>query len=374
MIFSSFVSRWWGIVAKEFSELRYDQLSIGLIVIIPLMQVFMFGYAINTDAHNLPAAVVDYDQSPYSRNAISALTNTGYFSFSQAYSSEQQATDALKQGKVKFVISIPADFGRRLVRGEESEFLLQADATDPSAVMSALAATQFLPEQILRQTLPARSAQQSHPINIVIQRVYNPESITQYNTVPGLFGIVITMTLVLMSGLAIVREKENGTMETLQATPITSLELILGKVTPYILISIGQSFIIMLISLYIFHVPMRGSYGALMSTILLFISASTAIGIFLSVFARTQLQSMQLTFFYFLPSVLISGFMFLFQGMPEWAKAFGNMLPTTFFLRLMRGIMLKGSSLSDLWSEALFLLLLTLLFMALTFFFNKKGS
>ncbi|WP_208661786.1 ABC transporter permease [Kosakonia sp. MUSA4] len=374
MIFSSFFSRWWGIVAKEFSELRYDQLSIGLIVIIPLMQVFMFGYAINTDAHNLPAAVVDYDQSPYSRNAIGALTNTGYFAFSQAYSSEQQATDALKQGKVKFVISIPADFGRRLVRGEDSEFLLQADATDPSAVMSALAATQHLPEQILRQTLPARSAQQSNPINIVIQRVYNPESITQYNTVPGLFGIVITMTLVLMSGLAIVREKENGTMETLRATPMTSLELILGKVTPYILISIAQSFIIMLISLYIFHVPMRGSYGALMSTILLFISASTAIGIFLSVFARTQLQSMQLTFFYFLPSVLISGFMFPFQGMPEWAKAFGNMLPTTFFLRLMRGIMLKGSSLSDLWLEALFLLLLTLLFIALTFFFNKKSS
>ena len=352
--------RWWGVVIKELEELRKDPLSICLILFIPLMQVVIFGYALNPDPKSLPTMVVDYDKSSYSRNVINALRHTQYFAII-AEVDESQARQALQAGKAQFVVTIPAGFARRIIREERADLLIQADATDPATIANALAATQPLSAQILRQTRSATTLADvgdKRAINMVVQRVYNPENDMKYNVISGLFSLVITLTLVLLAGLSLVREKENGTIETLLATPVTAFEVISGKITPYFVITALQSVVIMLISLHVFHVPMHGDYLSLMLAILLFICSSLMIGITLSVFATNQLQSMQLTFFYLLPTILISGFMFPFQGMPAWAKMLGSLLPNTFFLRLIRGIMLKENSLIALWQNALCLVII----------------
>ncbi len=352
--------RWWGVVIKELEELQKDPLSICLIIFIPLMQVIIFGYALNPDPKRLPTAVVDYDKSSFSRNVVHTLTHTQYFEI-VGQMDERQARQALQQGKVQFVVTIPAGFSRHLIREERADLLIEADATNPATIANALAATQPLPEQILRQSMPKAALSHNgevHAINMVIQRVYNPENRMEYNIIPGLFSLVITLTLVLLAGLSLVREKENGTIETLLATPVTAFEVISGKIMPYFVITSLQSLAIMLISLHIFHIPMYGDYLSLILTILLFICSSLMVGIALSLFATSQLQSMQLTFFYLLPTILISGFMFPFQGMPTWAKMMGSLLPNTFFLRLIRGIMLKGNSLMTLWQHALYLVII----------------
>ncbi|GLR07855.1 mannose-1-phosphate guanyltransferase [Mixta theicola] len=367
--------RWWGVVIKELEELKKDPLSICLIVFIPLMQVIIFGYALNPDPKRLPMAVVDYDKSSYSRNVINALVHTHYFELIDEMD-ESQAREALQKGDVQFVVSIPAGFARHIIREERADLLIQADATNPAIIANALAATQPLPEQILRQSMPQAALYDvgnNNPINIIIQRVYNPESNMEYNIISGLFSLVITLTLVLLAGLSLVREKENGTIETLLATPVTAVEVISGKLTPYFIITSVQSVVIMLISLHIFHVPMHGDYISLILSILLFICSSLMVGIALSIFATNQLQSMQLTFFYLLPTILISGFMFPFQGMPTWAKMMGSLLPNTFFLRLIRGIMLKGNTIITLWQNALYLVIIIItLCVAVRFFYKNR--
>lgn len=368
------ITRWWGIVVKELQELRRDELSAGMLIIIPLMQIIMFGYAINTDPHHLPTAIIDADKNVMSRSMLYALHNSGYFSFQKEFTTEQQAAEALAQGKVQFVISFPADFTRKILRGEKASMLIEADATDPAAITLPLMTANMLSELVLKRNLPKAQQPVAPLVSIDVRqhKLFNPEGITQYNIVPGLLGIILTMTLVLMAGLAIARESENGTMESLLATPATPLEVMIGKITPYVIIGSVQSVVICFMVVYLFNVPILGDLFSLFIAILLFIASSLAVGIALSAFAKNQLQSMQLTFFYFLPSVLLTGFMFPFRGMPEWAQVIGSFLPLTYFLRLIRGVILKGNTIFEMWSDVWPLIGFTFGFMLLGLYFYHR--
>ncbi|WP_447871690.1 ABC transporter permease [Serratia fonticola] len=368
------ITRWWGIVVKELQELRRDELSAGMLIILPLMQVIMFGYAINTDPHRLPTAVIDADKNVMSRSMLYALHNSGYFSFQTELATEQQAAEALAQGKVQFVINFPSDFSHKLLRGEKASMLIEADATDPVAIIQPLIAANMLSERVLNRNLPEALKPVASRVSIDVRqhRLFNPEGNTQYNIVPGLLGIVLTMTLVLMAGLAIARESENGTMESLLATPAMPLEVMTGKITPYVMIGGLQSVVICLMIVYLFNVPILGDLFSLFIAILLFIVSSLAVGIALSAFAKNQLQSMQLTFFYFLPSVLLTGFMFPFRGMPEWAQVIGYFLPMTYFLRLARGVILKGNTIFDMGADVWPLIGFTCGFMLLGLYFYHR--
>lgn len=369
------LKRWWGIVIKEFHELRRDQLSAGMLLIIPLIQILLFGYAINTDPHHLATAVLDQDKAQFSRAMIVAMKNSEYFRFTESFATEQQAENAMKQGKIQFLVTFPANFTHNILRKHPAEMLVQADATDPSTIGNALATLKELPVNVIRQNLPnilQDSSTESNPFNIKIQRLYNPEGITYYNVVPGLIGIVLTMTLVLLAGLSIARERENGSLESLLITPARPIEVLIGKIAPYIMIGFVQSIIICIICRYVFNVPMEGDIISLVMAIILFIIASLSVGISLSVFAANQLQSMQLTFFYFLPSVLLTGYIFPFRGMPDWAQMIGSLLPLTYFLRLIRGVMLKGNTIFTMWADAWPLLVFSLLLLAVGLFFYRK--
>ena len=345
-------SRWWGIVIKEFIQLKRDRLTFGMIVGIPIIQLLLFGFAINSDPKQLPTAVIAGEHSEFSRSFVRGLENTGYFRIVQVLDNEREGDALLTRGEVQFVLTIPADFSRKLLRGEKPALLMEADATDPAATSNALAAISQLSQTVfthdLRGNLAALNAG-APPFEVRVQRRYNPEGITQYNIVPALMGVILTMTMVLMTGLAMTRERERGTMENLLATPALPVEVMTGKIIPYIMIGLVQATIIMLAARYIFSVPFLGSIPLLYGIILIFIAANLTLGITFSSVARNQLQAMQMTFFFFLPSILLSGFMFPFGGMPGWAQAIGEVLPLTHFVRLVRGILLKGNGWMELW-------------------------
>jgi len=345
-------TRWLGIAAKELIQLRRDRLTFGMIVGIPVLQLLLFGFAINTDPKHLPTAVYSGDASLFSRSFVAALENTGYFRVVRLAATEAEAERLIAEGDVQFVVTIPADFTRRLVRGETPQLLVEADASDPTAVSNAVAAVQRIAPTALARDLAGvlgREIPRPPPVDVRIQRRYNPEGVTAYNIVPGLLGTILTMTMVLMTALAITRERERGTFENLLATPALPIEVMTGKVLPYILIGAIQVALILLAARYVFDVPMHGSLSLLAWVVLLFVAANLTLGITFSSIARNQLQAMQMTFFYFLPSILLSGFMFPFRGMPEWAQWVGSVLPLTHFLILVRGILLKGNELSVLW-------------------------
>jgi len=345
-------TRWLGIASKEFIQLRRDRLTFGMIIGIPVLQLLLFGFAINTDPKHLPTAVYSADASTFSRSFVAALENTGYFRVERMPAAEAEAERLIAEGDVQFVVTIPADFARRLVRGETPQLLVEADASDPTAVSNAVAAVQRIAPTALARDLAGvlgREIPGLPPVDVRIQRRYNPEGVTAYNIVPGLLGTILTMTMVLMTALAITRERERGTFENLLATPALPLEVMTGKVLPYILIGAIQVALILLAARYVFDVPMHGSLTLLAWVVLLFVAANLTLGITFSSIARNQLQAMQMTFFYFLPSILLSGFMFPFRGMPEWAQWVGTVLPLTHFLILVRGILLKGNELSVLW-------------------------
>jgi len=349
-------SRWWGIIAKEFIQLRRDRLTFGMIIGIPVMQLILFGFAINADPKNLPAAVLSADNSVYARSFIRAMENSGYFRMVAHVTSQREADRLLERGEVQFVATIPEDFSRKLARGERSQLLIEADATDPSATNNAISAMQVLASTVLTRDLSgalgdASSATVLPPIDLRVHRRYNPEGVTAYNIVPGLLGTILTMTMILMTGLAMTRERERGTFENLLSTPALPIEVMTGKIVPYILIGLIQVTLIFLAGRFIFDVPMRGSLVLLYAVVLLFIAANLTLGITFSSIARNQLQAMQMTFFFFLPSILLSGFMFPYRGMPEWAQWLASLLPLTHFLVLVRGIMLKGNELSQLWPQ-----------------------
>jgi ABC-2 type transport system permease protein len=347
-------SRWVGIIVKEFIQLRRDRLTFGMIVGIPIIQLILFGFAINSDPKHLPTAVLSADNSAYARTLVAAMQNSGYFEVVRQISCEDEAEDLLAHGAVQFVVTVPENFSRQLVRGERPVLGIEADATDPAATSNAVSALAAVGSQALARDLQGslgRLARGPDPLEVRIHRRYNPEGITQYNIVPGLLGVILTMTMVLMTGLAMTRERERGTFENLLATPALPVEVMTGKIVPYILIGLIQVTLVLVAARFLFDVPMEGSLALLYAVVLVFIAANLTLGITFSSIARNQLQAMQMTFFFFLPSMLLSGFMFPFRGMPDWAQAIGSVLPLTHFLVLVRGILLKGNGLLDIWPQ-----------------------
>jgi len=369
------VARWWGIVTKEFLQLHRDRLTFGMVVGMPIIMLIVFGYAINTDPRNLHTAVLRGDQSEFTRSYLAAMRNSGYFAFVRELSTEEEARAALARGDVQFVVNIPTDFTRRLLRGERPAMLIEADATDPAAAGAAIASVRELALSVSRKdltgTLAPLAAGQA-PFDVLVHRLYNPEGLTQNNIVPGLMGVILTMTMVMMTGLAMTRERERGTMENLLATPAQPLEVMTGKIVPYIFIGLIQISIILLAAVYLFSVPFVGSIVVLYTVALLFIAAQLTIGITISSLAQNQLQAMQMTFFYFLPTMLLSGFMFPFQGMPPWAQFIGSILPATYFMRLVRGILLKGNDWVDLWPNIWPVMVFTVVVMSIALIFYRR--
>ena len=356
-------ARMFAVFVKEFQQMMRDRLTFAMAVGIPIIQLVLFGYAINTDPKGLPTVLVNADRGTLSQPIVSALENSGYFRITQQVDSEQQADRLIASGDVQFMVAIPADFTRRLVRGERPALLVSVDATDPSAAGNAIAALGQLGPQALAHDLvgPLRSLQSgAAPFELRIHRRYNPEGLSRYNIVPGLVGTILTMTMVMLTGLAMTRERERGTMESLLATPVRPAEVMLGKILPYVVIGYIQLGVILSAAFLLFEVPMMGSAALLLLMIGVFIIANLGVGFTFSTIARNQLQAVQMTFFFFLPSMLLSGFMFPFRGMPDWAQAIGEVLPLTHFLRIVRGILLKGSTftelLPELWPMLAFLL------------------
>ncbi|HSK42192.1 MAG TPA: ABC transporter permease, partial [Arenibaculum sp.] len=322
------------LMLKEFIQMRRDRLTFAMMIGIPVIQLLLFGFAINADPKHLPTAVLSADDSEYARSLIAAMDNSGYFDVDRRASGEAGLTRLLERGEVQFAVTIPAGFGRDLVRGDRPVLLVEADATDPAATGNALGALEALMQGALAHDLTgplAGLAGDPGPVELRIHRRYNPEGITQYNIVPGLMGVIMTMTMVMMTALAMTRERERGTMENLLAMPVRPAEVMLGKIVPPIFVAYVQMALILLAARLLFGVPMAGSTALLATVLILFVAANLAVGFTFSTIARNQLQAMQMSFFFFLPSILLSGFMFPFAGMPDWAQAIGEVLPLTHF-------------------------------------------
>jgi ABC-2 type transport system permease protein len=339
-------------VLKEFIQMKRDRLTFAMMIGIPIIQLLLFGFAINSDPKHLPTVVLAYDNSDLTRSFIAALQNSGYYRIERIAGNREEVDRMLDRGEALFAVTIPAGFTRALIRGDRPELLVEADATDPIAAGNALGALDTLNSRALNHDLKGSLeplASGEAPFDLRIHRRYNPEGLTSYNIVPGLVGTILTMTMVIMTSLAVTRERERGTMENLLAMPITPLEVMLGKLLPFIGVGAIQVLVIMGAARLLFGVPMMGSPVALAVGLLTFIAANLAMGFLFSTVARNQLQAMQMSFFFFLPSILMSGFMFPFKGMPRWAQILGEVLPLTHFLRTVRGVMLKGNGLAEAW-------------------------
>lgn len=353
-----------GIIHKEFLQILRDRVTLALMVVLPLMQLVLFGYAINTNPRNLPTAIVSGDHSIFTQQFINGLVNTKYFDIAYRPNTIKEAENLMAQGKILFIIKIPPDFTRRLIRHLRPQILLEADATDTVAIANAMAAvpvmSQTIFDPIIKGTLQYLKFPNT-PIDLVIHQRYNPELITAYNIVPGLLGVVLTLTMVIVTAMAMTRERERGTMENLLATPVKPLEVMLGKLIPYVMVGYVQVTLILLAARFIFDVPFQGNVVLLVLCLLPFIAANLSVGLMFSSIADNQLQASQYSIFFFLPSILLSGFMFPFYGMPLWAEYIGNLLPLTYFLRIVRGIMLKGSTFlqifPNLWPILIFILI-----------------
>ena len=340
------------VIVKEFIQMRRDRLTFAMMVGIPMMQLTLFGYAINTDPKRLPTVILSLDQSDLVRSIQAGLQNSGYYRVVALARSREEVDRALDMGDALFAVTIPAGFTRDLLRGERPALLVEGDASDPVATANALAALPALERSALAHDLGGtlHKLEGGDPaFEIRVHRRYNPEGLSSYNIVPGLVGTILTMTMVVMTSLAVTRERERGTMENLLATPVTPLEVMIGKLLPFIGVGLVQVTVIIGAAMLLFDVPMLGSPAALALALLLFISANLAVGFLFSTLAKNQLQAMQMSFFFFLPSILMSGFMFPFKGMPQWAQVIGEALPLTHFLRIVRGVMLKGNGFMESW-------------------------
>ena len=346
------LSRTLAVLAKEFTQLVRDRLTYAMIIGIPIFQLLLFGYAINSDPKHLPTAVLVQDQGQFSRSILGALKNSEYFDLRYVVRTPAEAHELIERGAVQFAVTIPGDFTRRVVRRDKPQILIEADASDPAATGPAVSALAALPQYALAHDLTgplaaSAAASGAQPFEVVVQRRYNPENITSYNIVPGLVATILTLTLVMMTALAMTREAERGTMETLLATPLRPMEVMVGKLTPFVLVGILQAAVIISMARLLFGVPMAGGWAALILGLFLFIVGSLSLGFLVSTVARNQLQAMQMSFFYFLPSILLSGFLFPFRGMPEWAQWIGTAVPVTHMLRVVRGSMLKGVGIAE---------------------------
>ena len=350
------------VLRKEATQMRRDRATVALTVGLPLMQLFLFGYALNANPRHLPTGVLAADQSRYTRTLEAALANTGYFDLRE-FATERDAEEALARGDVMFVLNIPPDFSRNVDRGEKPSVLMDADATDPTAIANATAAIAALNARVLTRDLPPNLQTEPSvpPFQVVLHARYNPEAITALNIVPGLIGIIVTFSTLVITALSITREREAGTMENLLAMPVRPIEVMLGKIIPYVGLGYVQVALILTISFTVFGVPMRGSVLLLLMVLGVFIAGNLALGFTFSTIAKTQMQAQQLAQFALLPSMMLSGFMYPFQGMPAWARAIGEMLPLTHIMRICRGILLKGNGLPeimpDLWPMAAFALI-----------------
>jgi ABC-2 type transport system permease protein len=357
------LARIYALLLKEILQMRRDRVTLAMIIGMPLMQLFVFGFAINFNPKALPTAISVDDPGTFSRSLIAALGNSSYFQIVAETNSPKKARLLLQEGKVLFVVEIPPNFTRDIVRGAHPDLLIEVDATNPAAGSYAIGALGGIAASALRDDLKgplANRAQSPAPFNIVTHLLYNPESNTQYSVVPGLLAIILTMTMVLMTCLALTRERERGTYENLLAMPVSPLEIMLGKITPNILIGSIQSTIILVVAKYVFGVPMIGPFALLALSLTVFIIANLAVGYTFSTLSQNQLQANQMTTFFLLPAILLSGFAFPFEGMPRWAQYIGEALPATHFLRIVRGIMLKGNGLAEIWPELWPLFLFTL--------------
>ncbi len=342
------------IFIKELVQMRRDRLTFGMMFAIPVMQLILFGYAINMDPKDLPTAVHVEEQTPIVRTLLQALETSGYYDLVMETADPRESEALLAAGDVAFVVSIPAGFTERLIRGDRPQLFVEADASDPSASSNAIARADALFTRALRHDLRgplAHLAPAPGPFELVIHPRYNPEGITQYNIVPGLLGVILTMTLVMITGMAMTREAERGTMENLLAMPANPFEVMIGKITPYVVVGAVQTAVVLLVAHYLFSVPFVGALWLLLLGVTIFVLANLALGFTFSTIAQSQMQAMQLTFFFFLPSLLLSGFMFPFRGMPQWAQAIGEVLPLTHFLRIVRGVMLKGAGFAEMQGE-----------------------
>ncbi|MER9423363.1 ABC transporter permease [Mesorhizobium sp. M0317] len=336
------------LLIKEFIQMRRDRITFAMMLGVPLMQLVLFGYAINNDPKSLPAALVATSNDPYTRAIVAALQTTGYYRFDHVAQSAEDAEFLMARGDVAFVVTIPADFGRRVERGDNPQILIEADATDPAAASGAISTLSKVASQALLRAQgmqEAASEAARGQLDVVVHQRYNPEGISQYNIVPGLLGVILQMTLVMMTSIALTRETERGTMENLLAMPSSPFEIMLGKVLPYLVVGGVQVVVVLAASKLLFAIPFTGSMSLLLTAVLVFVLALVLLGYTISTIARTQMQALQLTFFFFLPSILLSGFMFPYRGMPGWAQTFGEIFPLTHFLRITRAVMLKGAEL-----------------------------
>jgi ABC-type multidrug transport system, permease component len=358
----------WAMVVKEFVQMRRDRMTFATMIMVPVLQLVLFGYAINTDPKHMPTAVLTRDDGPLTRAVLTAMKNTDYFDFREQVHDPDELDRLIRSGTVQFAIEIPASFERDVRRGDRPSILVIADATDPVATGTAIAAVQGVIDTALRRELrgpDAAVAATPAPFQITLQRRYNPEGITQYNIVPGLLGVVLTMTMMMFTALAVTREIERGTMESLLAMPITPVEIMIGKIAPFVLIGLVQMTIILLAAHYLFGVPILGSVPLLITLSTLFAASNLAVGYTFSTVAQNQLQAVQMTFFFFLPNFLLSGFAFPFRGMPQWAQWIGEVLPLTHFIRIVRGIALKGNGFADMQVDVLALFIFMIVAMGL---------
>jgi len=359
------------LLIKEFIQMRRDRVTFAMMLGVPLMLLILFGFAINNDPKGLPAALVSTSNDHYTRAMVSALEMTGYYRFNHRVASAAEGEALIERGEVAFVVTVPSDFARRVERNDGAQILIEADATDPSAssgavsTLGTVAAQALLREQGQEAEAAAMAASQ---LQVIVHRRYNPEGISQYNIVPGLLGVILQMTMVMMTSMALTRESERGTMENLLAMPASPMEIMLGKVLPYAMVGAVQVVVVLAAAKGIFGVPFIGGLPLLLSTILIFVLALVLLGYTISTVARSQMQAMQLTFFFFLPSMLLSGFMFPYRGMPAWAQALGEILPLTHFLRIIRAVMLKGAELPAIASEVWALTAFVVVFATLALF------
>jgi ABC-2 type transport system permease protein len=361
---AGFWRRTYAMLVKEFIQLLRDRVSFAMIVVLPIMQLLLFGYAINTTPRHLPTAVLLQEDSDLGRSVLKALQNTSYFDFTRVVHSVAEFDSLLESGQVLFGVEIPRGFERGVRRGEKPALLVAADATDPVAAGSALSALGQIVQTALQHDLQVGDPP-ALPFEIRTHARYNPAAESRLNIVPGLVGTILTMTMLIFTALSVTREIERGTMENLLAMPITPIEVMLGKIIPYILVGFLQAAIIIGMGHFLFRVPIMGSLAMLALLSTLFIATNLSIGYTFSTVAQNQLQAMQMSMMFFLPNILLSGFMFPFAGMPRWAQWIGEALPLTHYIRIVRSIMLKGASLESLRHDAIALALLMLVAMTI---------
>ncbi|QKC80903.1 ABC transporter permease [Mesorhizobium sp. NZP2077] len=353
------------LLIKEFIQMRRDRITFAMMLGVPLLQLVLFGFAINNDPKGLPTALVAMSDDQYTRAMVSALQVTGYYRFDHVTASAEEAEFLMARGDVSFVVTIPADFASRVERGDNPQILIEADATDPSAASGAISTLSTVASQALlraqgMQAAAAENARQQ--LQVVVHQRYNPEGISQYNIVPGLLGVILQMTMVMMTAMALTRETERGTMENLLAMPSSPAEIMLGKVLPFLVVGAVQVAVVLVAAKLLFDIPFVGSLTLLLSSVLVFVLSLVLLGYTISTMARSQMQAMQLTFFFFLPSLLLSGFMFPYRGMPGWAQALGEIFPLTHFLRITRAVMLKGADFHAIAAEIGWLVVFVLVF------------